>query len=75
MYQENNISTIVQRITNNHSLSQPQQKTLATNIQQEDIWTVNLPCIKGNSRKHQISQKTSNSYTNKNNIVHEYCLL
>ena len=35
-YQESTISKIFKRITNNHSLSQSQQQTQATDIQEEE---------------------------------------
>ena len=40
------------RIFNNHTLSQTQQQTQATDIQEEEIrMSINLPYIEGNSEK------------------------
>ena len=51
-YHESIISKIFQRITNNHSLSQSQQQTQATNIQEQEIrMSINLPYIEGTSEK------------------------
>ena len=51
-YQESIISKIFKRITINHSLSQSQQQTQATNIQEEEIrMSINLPYVEGNSEK------------------------
>ena len=51
-YQESIISKIFKRITINHSLSQSQQQTQATNIQEEEIrMGINLPYVEGNSEK------------------------
>ena len=51
-YQESIISKIFKRITINHSLSQSQKQTQATNIQEEEIrMSINLPYVEGNSEK------------------------
>ena len=51
-YWERIISKIFKRITNKHSLSQSQQQTQATDIQEEEIKTsINLPYVEGNSKK------------------------
>ena len=51
-YQESSISKLFKRITINHSLSQSQQQTQATNIQEEEIRkTINLPFFEGTSEK------------------------
>ena len=51
-YWERIISKIFKRITNKHSLSQSQQQTQATDIQEEEIKTsINLPYAEGNSEK------------------------
>ena len=51
-YWERIISKIFKRITNKHSLSQSQQQTQATDIQEEEIKTsINLPYVEGNSEK------------------------
>ena len=51
-YQENIISKIFMRITNNHSLPQSQQLTQTTDIQKEEIrMSLNLLHIDGNSEK------------------------
>ena len=51
-YQESIISEIFKRITNNHSLSPLQQQTQAIDIQQEEIrMSINLPHVKGTSKK------------------------
>ena len=45
-YEESIISKIFKRITNNHSLSQPQQQRQATDIQEEEIrMSTNLPYV------------------------------
>ena len=49
-YQESIISKIFQRIMNNHGLSQSQQQTQATDIQEEEIrMSINLPYVAGTS--------------------------
>ena len=46
------IKKIFKRTTNNHSLSQSQQLTQATDIQEEEIrMSINLPYIEGTSEK------------------------
>ena len=51
-YQESIISKISKRVTNNHSLSQSQQQTQATDIQEEEIRnSINLPYIEDTSEK------------------------
>ena len=51
-YEESIISKIFKRITNNHSLSQPQQQRQATDIQEEEIrMSTNLPYVEGTSEK------------------------
>ena len=51
-YQESIISNIFKRITNNHSLSQSQQQTQATDIQEEEIrMRINFPYVQGTSEK------------------------
>ena len=51
-YQERIISKIFKRITNNHSLSQSQQQTQATDIHEEEIrMSINLPYVEGTSEK------------------------
>ena len=51
-YEESIISKIFKRITNNHSLSQPQQQRQATNIQEEEIrMSTNLPYVEDTSQK------------------------
>ena len=51
-YQENIISKAYKRITNNHSLSQPQQQMAGTDIQEEEIrMSINLPYVEGISEK------------------------
>ena len=51
-HQESIISKIFKRITNNHRLSQSQQLTQATDIQNKEIiMNINLPYVKGTSEK------------------------
>ena len=51
-YEESIISKIFKRITNNHSLSQPQQQRQATDIQEEEIrMSTNLPYVEDTSEK------------------------
>ena len=51
-YQESIISKIFKRITNNHSLSQTQQQTQATDIQKEEIrMSINLPYVEATSEQ------------------------
>ena len=51
-YQENPISKIFKRITNNRSLPQLQQQTQAADIQEEEIkMSINLPYVEGASEK------------------------
>ena len=51
-YQESVISKIVNRITNNHSLSQAQRQTQVKDIQEEKIeMSINLPYTEGTSEK------------------------
>ena len=51
-YEESIISKIFKRITNNHSLSQPQQQRQATDIQEEEIrMSTNLPYVSDTSEK------------------------
>ena len=51
---QENISKIFKRITNNHSLSQSQQQTHATDIQEEEFrMSINLPHVEGTSEKLQ----------------------
>ena len=51
-YQESTISKIFKKITNNHSLSQSQQQTQATDIQEEEIrMSINLPYVEVTSEK------------------------
>ena len=51
-YRESIINKIFRRITNNHSLSQSQQLTQATAIQEEKIRiSINLPYVEGTSEK------------------------
>ena len=51
-HQESVVSKIFKRITNNHSLSQSQQQTQVTNIEEEDIiMSINLPYGEGTSEK------------------------
>ena len=51
-YQKSIISKTFKRITNNHSSPQSQQRTQATNIQEEEIrMSINLPCVEGTSEK------------------------
>ena len=53
-YHESIISKIFKRITNNHNLSQSQQQTQATDIQEEEIrMIINLPYVEGTSEKLQ----------------------
>ena len=53
-YQESIISKIFNWITNNYSLSQSQQQTQVTDIQEEEIrMSINLPCVEGTSVKLQ----------------------
>ena len=49
-FPESIISKIFKRITNNHSLSKPQQQTQATDIH-VDIVTINLSYVEGTSEK------------------------
>ena len=52
--QKSIISKILKRINDNHNLSQSQQQTEATDIQEEKISTsINLLCTKGASEKLQ----------------------
>ena len=49
-YQESIIKKIFKKITKNHSLSQSQQQTQATDIQEDEIkMSINLPYIEGTS--------------------------
>ena len=49
-YQESIIKKIFKIITKNHSLSQSQQQTQATDIQEDEIkMSINLPYIEGTS--------------------------
>ena len=51
-YEESIISKVFKRITNNHSLSQPQQQRQATDIQEEEIrMSTNLPYVEDTSEK------------------------
>ena len=51
-YQESIISKIFKRITNKHSLSQSQQQTQATDIQDEEIrMSIHLPYVESTSEK------------------------
>ena len=51
-YEESIISKIFKRITNNHSLSQPQQQRQDTDIQEEEIrMSTNLPYVEDTSEK------------------------
>ena len=51
-YQENVVSKIFRRITNNHSLPLSQQLTQATDIQEQEIrMSINLPYVEGTSEK------------------------
>ena len=51
-YQESTIGKIVSRITDNHSLSQPQQQPQAFEIQEDEIrMSINLPYVKGTCEK------------------------
>ena len=51
-YQESIINKIFRRITNNHSLHQSQQLTLATDIQEEEIRiSIHLQYVDGTSEK------------------------
>ena len=51
-YEESIISKIFKRITNNHSLSQPQQQRQATDIQEEEVrMSTNLPYVEDTSEK------------------------
>ena len=51
-YHESIISKIFKGIANNHSLSQSQQQTQATDIQEEGIiMSINLPYVEGTSEK------------------------
>ena len=51
-YQEIIINKMFKRITNNHSSSQSQQQTQATNVQEEDIRvSINLLYVKGTNEK------------------------
>ena len=53
-YQENIISKIFKRITNNHSLPQLRQQMQAADIQEEEIrMSINLPYVDGTSEKLQ----------------------
>ena len=53
-YQESIISKIFKRITNNHSLSQSNQLTEATDIKEEESrMSINLPYVEGTSEKLQ----------------------
>ena len=53
--QKNIISKILKRINDNHNLSQSQQQTEATGIQEEKISTsINLLCTKGVSENYSI---------------------
>ena len=46
-YQENIVSNIMKRITNNQSFSQSQQQKQATDVQDEEIrMSINLPYVK-----------------------------
>ena len=52
VYQESIIAKIFERVTNNHSLLQSQQKTQAADIQEEKIrMSINLPYVEGTSKK------------------------
>ena len=51
-YRESIINKIFRRITNNHSFTQSQQLTQATDIQEEKIRTsINLPYVESTSEK------------------------
>ena len=51
-YQESITNNIFRRITNNHSLPEPQQLTQATDIQEEEIkMSINLPYVEGTNEK------------------------
>ena len=51
-YRESIINKIFRRISNNHSLSQSQQLTQATDIQEEEIRiSINLLCVEGTIEK------------------------
>ena len=51
-YQENVITNIFKRTTNNHSLPPSQQLTQARDIQEEELrMSINLPYLKGTSQK------------------------
>ena len=51
-YQESIISKIFKKITNNHSLSQSQRQTQATDIKEHEIKiSIKLPYVEGTSEK------------------------
>ena len=51
-YQESIISKIFKRINNNHNLSQSQQQTQATDIQQKEFrMSIDLPYVESTSEK------------------------
>ena len=68
-YQETIIRKIFKRITNNHSLSQSQQQTQATDVQEETIrMSINLPYEEGTSEKLRrilISHKVRSTFYTK----------
>ena len=71
-YQESIICKIFKRITDNHSLSQSQHQTQATDIQKEEaIMSINIPYVEGTSEKLQRilrSLKTRSTFYTENSL-------
>ena len=76
-YQEGIISKILKRITNNHSLPQSQQKTQATDIQEEEMkMSINLPDAEVTSEILQFilkSHKTRSTFYTENTLLKLLC--
>ena len=75
-YQEN-IIIIFKRITNKHSLSQSQQQTQVTDIQEEKIrMSINLPYVEGTSEKLRhilVPQKIGSTFYTESNLRKLLC--
>ena len=76
-YQESIISKIFKRITNNLSLSQPQQQTQAADIQEEDIrMSLKSPYVEGASEQLQRllrSRKTRSTFYTESTLRKQLC--
>ena len=67
-YQQSIINKIINKITNNHSLSQSQQHTQSTNIQKEEMKITLVEITSQNLQRILRSHKIKSTFYTENNM-------